>query len=198
MPANVPYLYADPELCAYWQQQLSGLQGFKVGIAWQGNPEHKRDRWRSIPLSAFTPLAGVPGVMLVSLQKGPGSEQVRRLANRPQVLDLADRLEDFADVAAVMKNLDLVITVDTAIAHLAGALGIPVWVALPLVPDWRWLLDRDDSPWYPSMRLFRQGSWNDWAGVFERLIEALREQVEATQRIDSARDDATKDHGTNE
>ncbi len=177
IPASIPYLCADPELRAHWQQQLSGVGGFRVGIAWQGNPEHKRDRRRSVPLLAFAPLAGVPGVRLVSLQKGPGREQVADLADRLGLLDLADRLEDFADTAAVMGNLDLVITVDTAVAHLAGALGIPVWVALPLVPDWRWLLERQDSPWYPSMRLFRQSAWGDWAGVFERLAEALRHQV---------------------
>ena len=181
IPANVPYLIADPELRAHWQQQLSGVRGFRVGIAWQGNPEHKRDRRRSVPLLAFAPLAGVPGVRLVSLQKGPGCEQLPDLANRLGVLDLADQIEDFADTAAVMSNLDLVITVDTAVAHLAGALDIPVWVALPFVPDWRWLLERQDSPWYPGMRLFRQSSWGDWSGVFKRLTEALRQQVEGAQ-----------------
>jgi len=191
IPANIPYLCADPELRAHWQQQLSGVRGFKVGIAWQGNPEHKRDRWRSVPLLAFEPLAGVLGVRLVSLQKGPGREQLPDLANRLGVLDLADRLEDFADTAAVMRSLDLVITVDTAVAHLAGALGIPVWVALSLFPDWRWLLEREDSPWYPSMRLFRQSAWGDWAGVFERLTEALRQQVEATRGMTKAGNDAT-------
>ena len=130
---------------------MSGVQDFKVGIAWQGNAEHKRDRRRSVPLRAFAPLAAVPGVRLVSLQAGPGREQLFDHADRLTVLDLADQLEDFADTAALMSNLDLVITVDTAVAHLAGALGMPVWVALPLVPDWRWLLEREDSPWYPSM-----------------------------------------------
>ena len=146
-----------------------------------------------MPLLAFAPLAGVPGVRLVSLQKGPGREQLPDLADRLGVLDLADQLEDFADTAAVMSNLDLVITVDTAVAHLAGALGIPVWVALPLVPDWRWLLEREDSPWYPSMRLFRQSAWGDWAGVFERLTEALRQQVEATQGMTKVRSGSTNE-----
>jgi tetratricopeptide (TPR) repeat protein len=191
IPANVPYLSADPESRAHWQQQLSGLRGFKVGITWRGNPSHKRDRWRSVPLLAFAPLAGVLGVRLVSLQKGPGREQVPDLADRLGVLDVADRMEDFADTAAVMKNLDLVITVDTAVAHLAGALGVPVWVALPFVPDWRWLLAREDSPWYPSMRLFRQSARSDWVSVFERLTEALREQVEAAQGISKARNQGT-------
>jgi predicted negative regulator of RcsB-dependent stress response len=181
IPPNIPYLLADPALRAHWQQELSGLREFKVGITWRGNPEHKRDQRRSVPLLAFAPLAAVPGVRLVSLQKGPGREQLPDLADRLGLLDLADRLEDFADTAAVLTNLDLVITVDTAVAHLAGALGVPVWVALPLVPDWRWLLEREDSPWYPSMRLFRQSAWGDWAGVFERLTEALRRHVEATR-----------------
>ena len=154
IPANIPYL-CRPRIGGL-AAAIERRRGFKVGIAWQGNPEHKRDRWRSVPLLAFAPLAGVLGVRLVSLQKGPGREQLPDLADRLGVLDLADRLEDFADTAAVLVNLDLVITVDTAVAHLAGALGIPVWVALPLVPDWRWLLEREDSPWYPSMRLFRQ------------------------------------------
>jgi tetratricopeptide (TPR) repeat protein len=189
IPANIPYLSADPELRAHWQQQLSGVGEFKVGITWQGNPEHLLDRRRSVPLLAFEPLADVPGVRLVSLQKGPGREQLPDVADHLGVLDLADRLEDFADTAAVMSNLDLVITVDTAVAHLAGALGIPVWVALPVVPDWRWLLDREDSPWYPSMRLFRQRVRGDWEGVFERLAEALREQVEATEGIMQAQSD---------
>ena len=170
IPANIPYVSVDPASRAHWQQQLSGVEGFKVGIAWQGNPDHTRDRRRSVPLRAFAPLAGVPGVRLVSLQKGPGREQLPDLG----VLDLANHLEDFADTATLMSNLDLVITVDTAVAHLAGAVGIPVWVALPLDPDWRWLLEREDTPWYPSMRLFRQSTWGDWAEVFERLTEALR------------------------
>ena len=117
----------------------------------------------------------------MSLQAGPGREQLFDHADRLTVLDFADQLEDFADTAALMSNLDLVITVDTAVAHLAGALGMPVWVALPLVPDWRWLLEREDSPWYPSMRLFRQTDWGDWASVLERLTEALRHQVEAAR-----------------
>ena len=98
-----------------------------------------------------------------------------------EVLDLADELVDFADTAALMSNLDLVITVDTAVTHLAGAMGLPVWVVLPLFPDWRWLLDRDDSPWYPSMRLFRQTAWGEWEGVFKRLTVALAKHVQTVQ-----------------
>lgn len=181
IPAPIPYLSADPELRARWQQPLSGAGGFKVGIAWQGNPGHRRDRQRSASLLAFEPLAKVPEVRLVSLQKGAGREQLPELAERLGVLDLADQLEDLADTAAVLSHLDLVITVDTAVAHLAGALGIPVWVAIPFLPEWRWLLEREDSPWYPSMRLFRQTAWGDWAQLFERLTEALRQEVHAAQ-----------------
>ncbi|MGC8643955.1 MAG: tetratricopeptide repeat protein, partial [Isosphaeraceae bacterium] len=177
IPARVPYLFAEPELRTHWQERLRGVSGFKVGIVWQGNPENKRDGRRSVPLSAFAPLADVPGVRLVSLQWAQGREQLPELANRLGVLDLGAELEEFADLAAAIVNLNLVITVDTAAAHLAGALGVPVWVALPVVPDCRWLEDRQDSPWYPSMRLFRQTAWGDWAGVFERLREALRQQA---------------------
>ncbi len=117
----------------------------------------------------------------MSLQKGTGREQLQALAGRLQVLDLADEIEDFADTAALMSNLDMVISVDTSVAHLAGAMGIPVWVAIQFLPEWRWLLTRDDSPWYPTMRLFRQSSWDDWAGVFDRLTDSLRQVVAATQ-----------------
>jgi Flp pilus assembly protein TadD len=182
IPAQVPYLSVDPASSAHWQRQLSGVEGLKVGIAWQGNPEHPRDRRRSVPLLAFAPLAGVPGVRLVSLQKGPGREQLPAMADRLGLLDMADHLQDFADTAALISHLDLVITVDTAVAHLAGALGIAVWLALPSTPDWRWLRERENSPWYPSMRLFRQSTWGDWPEVFERLTEALRTQGDGAAR----------------
>jgi tetratricopeptide (TPR) repeat protein len=178
IPATIPYLHVDRELCSHWQRELSSHEVFKVGIAWQGSPEHQRDRRRSVHLRKFEPLAGVPGVRLVSLQKGPGRDQLPLMVDRLNILDTADRLDDFADTAALLVNLDLVITVDTAVAHLAGALGIPVWVVLPFDADWRWLLDREDTPWYPTMRLFRQTTWGDWAGVFERVTAALQEQAE--------------------
>ncbi len=182
IPAKIPYLSIEPAARAHWQQQLCSVEGFKVGIAWQGNPEHTRDRRRSVRLLAFAPLAGLPGVRLVSLQKGKGREQLPELANRLGVLDLTDRLNDFTDTAALLSQLDLVITVDTAVAHLAGALGVPVWVALAFDPDWRWMLEREDSPWYPSMRLFRQSRWGDWPGVFERMTDALRHRLESVQQ----------------
>ncbi len=176
IPREVPYLWADPELTDQWRQELAEIDGFKIGIAWQGARDYRLDRWRSIPLADFAPLARLPGVRLVSLQKGFGSEQVAT-ADFP-VLDFSDRLDEvagpFMDTAAVICGLDLVVTSDTAIAHLAGALGESVWVALPFSPNWRWLLGRDDSPWYPTMRLFRQTAIDGWPDVFERIAKAVQ------------------------
>ena len=159
-----------------WRRELSGIDGFKIGIVWQGSREYRFDRLRSIPLALFAPLAGLPGVRLVSLQKGFGSEQVATV-DFP-VVDLSGRLDEvagpFMDTAAVIRSLDLVVTPNTAVAHLAGALGRPVWVALPFSPDWRWLRDRDDSPWYPTVRLFRQTTFGGWPNVFARIANAVR------------------------
>jgi tetratricopeptide (TPR) repeat protein len=176
IPAAVPYIFADLGLVECWRRDLGGLRAFKVGIAWQGSPTHLWDRQRSIPLEKFATLAQVPGVRLISLQHGHGREQAKAVADRFAVLDCCDREDsgpDFADTAAVVKNLDLVITCDTSLAHLAGALGVPVWVALSHAPDWRWQLNRGDSPWYPTMRLFRQARPGDWDGVFLRMAQEL-------------------------
>ena len=173
VPARVPYLSADPALVARWRVEMGQLGGFKVGIAWQGNPQHRKDRHRSFRLDQFEPLTRLDGVRLVSLQKGFGTEQIGEIADRFAVLDLGNRLDDFMDSAAVLSNLDLVVTPDTSVAHLAGALGVPVWVALPFAPDWRWSLDRQDSPWYPTLRSFRQREWGDWNEVFERITREL-------------------------
>src|SRR5205807_3515603 len=132
-----------------WRERLRPVPGFKVGVTWQGNPRHKWDRHRSFPLALLEPLARVEGVSLISLQKGPGAEQVGLPDDRFPVIDLGPDLAEFTDTAAIMKCLDLVICCDTSVAHLAGALGVPVWVALATIVDWRWLLDRDESPWYP-------------------------------------------------
>ena len=180
VPAEVPYLFADAPSIARWREQLGPIGGVRIGIAWQGNPDYKRDRFRSIPLLQFAPLAGIAGVRLLGLQKGPGRDQLAGVADRFAVTDLGPQLDDFLDTAAVLSNLDLVITSDTSIAHLAGALGVPVWVALPAAPDWRWLLGREDSPWYPTMRLFRQATRGDWEGVFRRMAEALEERAVPT------------------
>jgi tetratricopeptide (TPR) repeat protein len=176
IPAEVPYLFGDPDREAHWRKELSRFPGFKVGIAWQGNRDHPEDRLRSVPLSRFAPLAR-EGVHLISLQMGAGREQIDAVAGGFRVEELSPRSEEaawtFLDTAAVMKGLDLVIAVDTAVAHLAGGLGVPVWVALAFAPDWRWLLDRDDSPWYPTMRLFRQTRFGEWDDVFARIAQAL-------------------------
>jgi hypothetical protein len=144
-----------------------------VGINWQGYSGRFEDKGRSFPLAMFQPLA-MPGIRLISLQKGEGEEQIATAGIPLETLDgLDDGPDAFLDTAAVMMNLDLVITSDTSIAHLAGALGRPVWVALRWVPDWRWMLERADSPWYPTMRLFRQSRDGDWAAVFAAMAQAL-------------------------
>jgi tetratricopeptide (TPR) repeat protein len=175
IPAAVPYLHADPQLVERWNKTLAAYPGFRIGIAWKGSAANKTDHQRSIPLAGFAPLAAVPGVRLISLQKGPGSEQIKMVPF--EVIDLGDQLDaasgPFMDTAAVMKNLDLVISCDSAPAHLAGALGVPVWLALPFSPDWRWLLEREDSPWYPTMRLFRQPRPGAWEPLVQRMAEAL-------------------------
>jgi Flp pilus assembly protein TadD len=184
IPADVHYLSADPALVEHWRRQLSPWQGFKVGVVWQGSRQHVADRKRSVPLRQFAPLARLPGVHLFSLQKGDGVEQLHSLPELFPITDLGARMDDavgpFLDMAAIMKNLDLVIGCDTAVIHLAGALGVPVWVALPLAADWRWLQDREDTPWYPTMRLFRQLKPDDWDGVFRRLTTALAERLAAS------------------
>jgi hypothetical protein len=175
LPRSVPYLSADRRLIELWRDKLP--PGFRVGIAWQGNPEYKNDRLRSIPLTEFAPLADITRVKLISLQRGYGTEQLAAMNGRFEIADLGAGIDEehdaFMDTAAIMKNLDLVITSDTSIAHLAGALAIAVWVALPFAAEWRWLLRRSDSPWYPTMRLFRQRKAGDWAGVFAEIKSAL-------------------------
>lgn len=179
IPCDVPYLQADPTLVENWRDRVQALDGFKVGIAWQGNKKHPEDRWRSIPLAQFEPLSRVEGVTLISLQKGQGGEQVRSCGF--PVIDWTDEMDNahgpFTDTAAVMKHLDLVVTCDSAVAHLAGALGAQVWTALPTSADWRWFQDRDDSPWYPTMRLFRQQDMGNWRELFERIAAALAERT---------------------
>lgn len=179
IPAHVPYLFPPPERVAAWGREMSARRGLKVGIAWQGNPDHKKDRIRSFRLDQFEPLSRIAGVSLFSLQKGRGAEQ---LAGRDSlhIVDLGSRLEDLSDAAAVLANLDLVIVPDTALAHLAGALGRPVWVALSSSGEWRWLTAREDSPWYPTLRLFRQHRWGDWDEVFGRIAGQLGQLATAT------------------
>ncbi len=177
IPNDVPYLSADAILVKHWSDTLAAYPGLRVGIAWQGRREFRGDNLRSIPLTEFAPLAAVPGVRLFSLQKGYGSGQIADLRGNLEVVDLGDSLDStagpFMDTAAIMKNLDLVISSDTAIAHLAGALAVPVWLALCASPEWRWMLARTDSPWYPTMRLFRQTMLGNWTDVFQRMAAEL-------------------------
>jgi tetratricopeptide (TPR) repeat protein len=176
VPANIPYLFADERLVQQWREALADDVKFKIGIAWQGNPRNEPGLDRSAPLAQFAPLAQVPGVSLYSLQVGAGSEQLAGI-DFP-VTDLGKKTTPPHNLAALMRNLDLVVAVDTMVAHLAGALGVPVWIALSRVPDPRWLLGRSDSPWYPTARLFRQKQAGDWNPVFADMAHALKELAE--------------------
>ena len=232
IPAEVPYISADPQRVAAWQGRLENLPGFRVAIGWQGNPQYRGDRQRSIPLEHFAPLAAVPGVRLISLQKGEGTQQVAPFSreaqpSEPRAATVRERLlvatreaelpkehsqaelgnernagessyaqpfpltqfDDldadggaFMDTAAILKNVDLLVTSDTALAHLAGAMGVEVWVALPYAADWRWFREREDSPWYPTMRLFRQERRGDWKSVFEKIAIELTARSAARAR----------------
>jgi hypothetical protein len=197
IPARVPYLFADNRLVEEWNSKLaavgtaqatetSAVSGLRVGINWQGRAGKGEWRKRDVPVEYFARLAEIPGLRLIRLQKGGAESNVPCPKSNvgeieTAIFDLGDfdtQRGAFVDTAAIMMNLDLVITSDTSVAHLAGALGVPVWVALPFAPDWRWLLDRSDSPWYPTMRLFRQKSIGDWAGVFEEIRAALAERFQ--------------------
>ncbi len=179
-PGNVPYLSANPGLVDQWKQELDAYDGVKIGVFWQGNPGYHADRMRSVPLTEMALLGQLKGLRFFSLQKGAGVEQLDTLGGRLDVIHLGDRLDEtsgaFMDTAAVLKSLDLLIAPDTAIAHVAGALGVPVWLALANVPHWPWQLEGEDTPWYPTMRLFRQTSVGDWPSVFRRIAEELRNQ----------------------
>ncbi len=172
IPAGTSYFQAEPPLISRWGACI-GQRGFCIGICWQGNPVGSIDQGRSFPFDNFGAIRKISGVRLVSLQKNHGLDQLNSLPPGLSVETLGDDFDSgpdaFVDTAAMMSCLDIVITCDTSIAHLAGALGVPVWVALKHVPDWRWLLDRQDSPWYPSMKLYRQTTRGDWAEVFARI-----------------------------
>jgi Flp pilus assembly protein TadD len=171
IPAAVPYLWADADAAARWQARLNTREGMRIGLCWAGGIRYQHDRRRSIPVESLSPLATVEGVCWVSLQKGASK------APELPLLDWTGELDDFADTAALVAALDLVITVDTAVAHLAGALGRPVWLLNRFGGDWRWLLDRNDSPWYPTLRQFRQPELHDWAGVIARIRSELTARV---------------------
>jgi hypothetical protein len=169
-----PCLSADQDTIEHWRPRLAGIRGFKAGIAWQGNPDYSMDRRRSFPLAEVAPVAAVPGISLVSLQHGRGAEQI---AGAPfPIFDLGPDFQagDLLDTAAILRQLDLVIACDSCVAHLAGCLGVPVWVALYDPPNFRWQLERESSTWFPSARLFRQRAPHGWDAVFERMAAAIQ------------------------
>lgn len=177
IPAEIPYLFADNGRVDRWSKKI-GVHGFKIGICWKGSRAE-----RSLPLEYFYPLSQLPNVRLISLQKSGGEEDLERLpANmRIQILgDEFDRESAFIDTAAVMQCCDLVISNDTSVAHLAGAIGVSTWVGLSYIPDWRWMLERDDSPWYPTVRLYRQKEIGDWKSVFDRILSDLKVKLGVT------------------
>ena len=175
----IPYLFPEADRVASWRPVVAALPGLKVGIAWQGDPKHTWDRFRSVRLNEFAPLASVPGVTLVSVQRGPGEEQLATDGFPVHVFHprLDDDEHSFRDTAAVLGEIDVLITADTAVAHLAGGLGVPTWLLLNAAPDWRWGLSGGTTPWYPSMRLFRQQKLGDWSDVFESIALELAAMV---------------------
>ncbi|UBF29373.1 FkbM family methyltransferase [Kovacikia minuta CCNUW1] len=177
IPAQMPYLSGAVSTFSPLPTPHSPHL-LKIGFVWASNPDNSTAKKRSCPLSYFLPLLKIPGIGLYSLQKDVPESDAVLLEAQPEIQDLRPLIKDFADTAAAIAQLDLVISVDTAVAHLAGALGKPVWTLLPYVADWRWLLQREDSPWYPTMHLFRQTQPGDWAGVFERVIARLEESGE--------------------
>ena len=185
IPAEVPYLRAEPQRIDRWTERFRGGLSLKVGLVWAGDPGHLRDRYRSIPLAQLAPLWRVDGVRIFSLQKGAQAAEASAASAGQPMVDLGADLRDFADTAAVISLLDLVICVDTSVAHLAGALGKPAWVLVPTPADWRWMEGREDSPWYPTMRLFRQVRPGEWDDVIQRVAAAL-EDLAAQPRGDGA------------
>jgi len=185
IPCQVPYLAADPRDVETWRQRMGATGRFRVGLVWYAKQSQVLNRKRSCPLRLFSPLWNVPGVDFYTLQIGVGTEQLDEFAVSHKIFDLTGDIGDFADTAALIVNLGLVITIDTAVAHLAGALGVKTWLVLPHVAEWRWLCGRQDSPWYPSMRLFRQPSPGDWTSLMKDVAEALQLCVHAPKGIRS-------------
>jgi tetratricopeptide (TPR) repeat protein len=180
IPAGIPYFSVDTNLIEQWREKFNQITNYKIGIFWQGNSAYNKDIYRSVKLMQFESLAKLDGVQLISLQKDIGVDQISEARKRFPVMEI-DGINsmhwDFMDTAAVMKNLDLVVTVDSAVAHLAGALGVPVWVLIPIGPDWRWGVEGEDTPWYPTMKIFRQQEFQNWTDVFKRVSEAIKEKL---------------------
>lgn len=179
VPGDVPYLFPPADKIARWRSTIARDAGPRIGLTWSGNPAHLNDPHRSIPLPLLLPLLSDPAFHFVAVQKELRDADALALMRYDRVSLAGERLIDFSDTAALIATLDLVITVDTSVAHLAGALGRPVWILLPLSPDWRWLLDRADSPWYPSARLFRQPASGDWGSVVAQVQAALQQHFPA-------------------
>ncbi len=171
--ADGPYLKAPPEKTAGWGRRFELARRPRIGLAWSGSAAHRSDRQRSIPFAQFQAIIRDRPGSFFSVQKEVRPADAALLATTPEVTDLAPELHDFADTAAILANLDLLVTADTAVAHLAGALGVRTWLLLPFFPDWRWLLGRTDSPWYGSLRLFRQPAPGDWAAVVQEVRSEL-------------------------
>jgi tetratricopeptide (TPR) repeat protein len=183
VPAPIPYLHADPARVAHWKERLDGLvpAGFRrIGVIWAGRPTHNNDRNRTALLTDLAQIGNVPGVALLALQKGPKTGQAGGWYGRAPLINLGAEIQDYDDTMAILANIERLVTVDTSVAHLAGAMGTPVWIMLPFAPDWRWLLKREDTPWYPSVRLFRQSSPRRWDDVLQRVACELRVCEEAT------------------
>jgi len=184
IPAAVPYLRAPAEREAHWRKIVGPASGPRIGLVWAGNPGHPNDRNRSVPFAQFRPVCSpLAGVRFFSLKIEASRDDIAALAAAPEVADHAGEVRDFADTAALVAQMDLVISVDTSVAHLAGAMGKPVWLLVPFSPDWRWLLERDDSPWYPSMRLFRQTAIGDWDSVVRLIRSELERRCGLASRI---------------
>jgi hypothetical protein len=167
VPGGEPYLRADPARAAAWSERLDRLVPVafhRIGIVWAGRPTHNNDRWRSATLADFAPLAALPGVALVALQKGPAAAQAGQYFGAAPLINIGAEIADYEDTMAILQSLDALVTVDTSVGHVAGAMGRPTFILLARAPDWRWLLDRTDTPWYRSVRLVRQtrtGAWGD-------------------------------------
>ena len=173
IPTETPYLFASEERVEKWKARLAEEKRFKVGLVWGGRPTFSNDRNRSMSLKDFAPLGDVENVAFYSLQKGERAVEAKSPPDGLQITDLSDELNDFDDTAAVLNELDLLISVDTSPVHLAGGLGRPVWTLLAFLNDWRWGVDSETTPWYPTMRLFRQKRMGDWTDVMERVREEL-------------------------
>ena len=178
IPTKIPYIFIAPMLVKKWKDRIKCYNSkLKIGLAWAGNPKNRRDSTRSCNLELFSPFAKLDYITFYSLQKGEAAKQAKNPPKGMNLIDYTEDIRDFSDTAAFIENLDLIISVDTAVAHLAGALGKPVWTLLPFAPDWRWLLNRDDSPWYPTMRLFRQPSPGDWKSVINQVLKELQKKI---------------------